>query len=209
MSAEATRTLYQVYHLSCVTLRGTPRHYVGVTGVKDDETAAAALRRRRKLHLRRPVAWLKCADLASVHLESVGVPQHKDRALADEAIEAARRIEEDPRRCRGGPWSLPGELGVLPSQHDREVRRVNAAVRAVSTLAEQRAALRNVSGRALAAHLCGGNFVSDAPPKDRVPQKSGAENRKSYDSSVRAEGRYVRSAKGKVAQRRRNARRRG
>ena len=209
MSEGASRPLYQVYLLTFVTVRGTPRRYVGMTCVHGDEAPAAALCRRRRWHLKRPVAWLKCADLESVHLESVGVPQQKDRALADEAIEAARLIAEDPRRCRGGPWCLPGERGVLPPRHEREVRLVRAAVAAASSLTAQRAALRQVSGRALAAHLRGASFVDDDPPRVRKKaQASGHENRKKYNSSVRAERRYVRSAAGKAAQRRRNARRR-
>ena len=136
--------LYQVYHLRFNTVRGTARHYVGVTRVRGDETPGAALLRRRNWHLRSPVAWLKCADMSSVHLESVGAPQKKGRALADEAIEAARQIEGDPRRCRGGPWSLPG---ALSAQHAREVRLANAAVRAASSLDAKRNALKKVSGR--------------------------------------------------------------
>ena len=208
MSEGASRPLYQVYLLTFVTVRGTPRRYVGMTCVHGDEAPAAALCRRRRWHLKRPVAWLKCADLESVHLESVGVPEHEDSALADEAVEAARLIAEGPRRCRGGPWCLPGERGVLPPRHEREVRLVRAAVAAASSLTAQRAALRQVSGRALAAHLRGANFVDDDPPRARKAQASGHENRKKYNSSVRAERRYVRSAAGKAAQRRRNARRR-
>ena len=205
--------LYQVYHLVFLTAIGTSRHYVGVTKVHSGETPAAALTRRRRWHINKPVAWLKCAIGSSLRLESVGAPQCKSDALADEAIEAARRIAETPTLCRGGPWCVPGRYSVLPKGHARQVADVNAAVAELASKAAQRRALRDLAvGRrfaAVSAHLTGTAFVDDkelAKVRRRRSQSSHA-HRQLYASSRAAEVRYNQSAAGKRSQKRRNARR--
>ena len=171
-----------------------------MAGVRVGEKAGPALLRRHKYHLCRPVAWLKCARVKTVTLTSVGRVVHKDDALADEAVEAARQIMADPRRCRGGPWSLPGAGGNLPTHHTEEVRLVNHALRGASTLAQKRAAVRTVDGMALKAHLQRRRFAArEAPRRAKKVQRSGAQNRIDYKKTAAAEARYARSAKGKAS----------
>ena len=84
--------LYQVYWLSFTTLLGTAREYVGMTKVKSGQAPKAALSERRRWHLAKPVAWLKCAVAASVRLYPIGAPCGYEDALADEALEAAAGV---------------------------------------------------------------------------------------------------------------------
>ena len=58
-----------------------------------------------------------------------------------------------------------------------------------------RRALRELPGRALHAHLDGRNYVEVRTVR---LQNSGCRNRELYASSVTAEKRYVKSAKGKA-----------
>ena len=164
--------LYQVYHLIFLTALGASRHYVGMTKVRSGETPAVALTRRRRWHLKKPVAWLKCAAESSVRLESVGAPQCKSDALADEAIEAARRIVEDPKRCRGGPWCLPGRYSVLPEEHARQVADVNAAVAEAASRAAGRRALRTLAAGRRFARMSWAPLTPQRPQRGRFARRS-------------------------------------
>jgi len=201
---------YQVYLLTFTTVLGTLRQYVGMTKVRTGEAPSVALRRRRHWHVAKPVAWLKTAVEDSMRMASLGGPSSKDDALADEAIEAAMRINDAPRHCRGGPWCLPGRYSVLPDEHSNQVKAVVAAAKDATTQAAKRRAVRALKGKALMSHLAGTLFTDDAPPVVRTSwkaQNSGHENRKIYQSSRAAQLRYVRTPKGKRSQQRRNANR--
>lgn len=193
--------LYQVYWLSFTTLLGTAREYVGMTKVKSGQTPKAALSERRRWHLCKPVAWLKCAVAASIRLYPIGSPCSYEDALADEALEAAARIQRNPRRCRGGPWIIPGERSVLLPEHARQVDAVSEVAGMATARAAQRRLLLTLPGRALRCHLEGKNYV-EVPRRVRL-QNSGCENRVKYESSRRAERRYMQSPKGKASNKRR------
>lgn len=201
---------YQVYLLTFTTILGTLRQYVGMTKVRTGETPSVALRRRRHWHVAKPVAWLKTAVEDSMRMMSIGGPSSKDDALADEAIEAAIRISDAPRHCRGGPWCLPGSYSVLPDEHSNQVKSVIAATKDATTQAAKRRALRALKGKALTSHLAGARFTDDVPHivQSRSgwgkAQNSGHQNRKTYESSRLAQLRYVKTPKGKLSQKRRN-----
>ena len=202
---------YQVYLLTFTTILGTLRQYVGMTKVHTGETSSVALRRRRHWHVAKPVAWLKTAVEDSMRMMSIGCPASKDDALADEAIEAAMRISDAPRHCRGGPWCVPGRYSVLPEEHSNQIKSVVAATKDATTQAAKRRALRALKGKALTSHLAGARFIDDVPRVVRScwgkPQNSGHQNRKTYQSSRLAQLRYVKTPKGKLSQKRRNANR--
>lgn len=191
----AMGVLYQVYLLTFRTVLGTFREYVGMTKVADGATPGQALQKRRRWHISNPVAWRRCADMSTVHLRSIGSPCAYDDALADEALAAASRITANPRRCRGGPWCVPGRHSVLLPEHARQVKATCDIVAAGSSQAGMRRALRELPGRALHAHLDGRNYVEVRTVR---LQNSGCRNRELYASSVTAEKRYVKSAKGKA-----------
>ena len=193
--------LYQVYWLSFTTLLGTAREYVGMTKVKSGQTPKAALSERRRWHLSKPVAWLKCAVAASVRLYPIGALCGYEDALGDEALEAAVRIQRNPRRCRGGPWCIPGKRSVLPPEHARQVDDVCGAAGTAAAKAAQRRLLLTLPGRALRCHLEGKSYVET--PKRVKRQNSGCQNRVVYESSRRAERRYQRSSKGTASNKRR------
>ena len=190
--------LYQVYLVVFRTALGTLREYVGVTKVAHGETSGEALRRRRRWHLKQPVAWLRCAVPETVRLSKLGTPQAYEDALADEATEAATHIAANPRRCRGGPWCVPGERSVLLPEHKHQVASVCEAVAAAASQAEIRRRLLALPGRALRAHLEGRNFVEEPKTKRVRKQNSGNENRQLYGSSRLAEKKYMQSPNGKV-----------
>jgi len=201
---------YVVYIATFTTQRGTARRYVGLTKVPSGATTGVALANRQRWHVRRPVAYLKPMVAGSLTLASVGRPVDLEDGLADEAILAAKEISARPRTVRGGPWSLPGEHGVLPTAHWKQIQAVVDAVANATSVADARRRVQALPGAALRAHLAGRNFVDQTVQVvARRQQRSGYFNAMKYESSARSLARWVASPKGKASQATRNLRYRG
>ena len=98
---------YSVYSLTFRHLRkDLKRRYIGITGVKSNQTARSALLCRKGWHEAQPVAWLKGFAPGSLQVSAcvTGLPT-LDVALAEEALVAARQYcHFGPEVVRGGAW---------------------------------------------------------------------------------------------------------